>query len=130
MQSVGSLHKSDSERAGADRYRSVRFGDGADAVSDHPPVPADTIRWIWMKSLRGSGRRGCNGICTEFSVYVDYPLFVFPPLCSILSGRKAKWVNAAVIVIIGGMSAAVLGFVRWGPGRNMSIQWAFSRLGK
>ena len=33
------------------------------------------------------------------------------PLCSILSGRKAKWVNAAVIVIIGGMSAAVLGFV-------------------
>ena len=30
------------------------------------------------------------------------------PLCSILSGRKAKWVNAAVIVIIGGMSAAVL----------------------
>ncbi len=32
-----------------------------------------------MKSLRGSGRRGCNGICTEFSVYVDYPLFVFRP---------------------------------------------------
>jgi hypothetical protein len=27
------------------------------------------------------------------------------PLCSILSGRKAKWVNAAVIVIIAGICA-------------------------
>lgn len=33
------------------------------------------------------------------------------PLCSILSGRKAKWVNAAVITVIGAMSAAVLAFV-------------------
>ncbi|MCI8317198.1 MAG: sodium:proton antiporter [Lachnospiraceae bacterium] len=33
------------------------------------------------------------------------------PLSSILSGKKAKWINLAVITIIGGMSAAVLGFV-------------------
>ncbi|MCI7813623.1 MAG: proton-conducting transporter membrane subunit [Lachnospiraceae bacterium] len=33
------------------------------------------------------------------------------PLCSILSGKKAKWVNIAVITIIGLMSAAVLIFV-------------------
>ena len=33
------------------------------------------------------------------------------PLSSILSGKKAKWVNLAVITIIGCMSAAVLGFV-------------------
>lgn len=33
------------------------------------------------------------------------------PLCSILSGKKAKWVNIAVITIIGFMSAAVLIFV-------------------
>jgi len=33
------------------------------------------------------------------------------PLSSILSGKKAKWINLAVITIIGCMSAAVLGFV-------------------
>lgn len=33
------------------------------------------------------------------------------PLSSILGGKKAKWVNIAVITIIGAMSAAVLGYV-------------------
>lgn len=33
------------------------------------------------------------------------------PLSSILSGKKAKWVNLAVITIIGAMSAVVLAFV-------------------
>lgn len=33
------------------------------------------------------------------------------PLCSVLNGKKAKWVNAAVIIIIGAMSTAVLAFV-------------------
>lgn len=33
------------------------------------------------------------------------------PLSSILDGKKAKWLNAAVITVIGAMSAAVLGFV-------------------
>lgn len=32
------------------------------------------------------------------------------PLCSVISGKKAKYVNAAVITIIGAMSAAVLAF--------------------
>ena len=33
------------------------------------------------------------------------------PLSSILDGKKAKWLNVAVITVIGAMSAAVLGFV-------------------
>ena len=32
------------------------------------------------------------------------------PLCSVLSGKKAKWVNTAVITVITGMSVAVLFF--------------------
>ena len=32
------------------------------------------------------------------------------PLCSVLKGKKAKWVNTAVLSVIGLMSCAVLGF--------------------
>ena len=33
------------------------------------------------------------------------------PLSSIISGKKAKWVNLFVITVVGIMSAAVLAFV-------------------